>query len=93
MYQDYKAFAMLVNTRHLKGLLLFARYKPCAKPNTICMLLYRDSAHAVTTDTRFVLREGGLVNLQFDNASEAMFQCCAERYFEHIPLILHPAFE
>lgn len=48
MYQYYKAFVTLVNTRHLKELLSVARYRPCAQPNTIWKLLYRDSAHAVT---------------------------------------------
>ena len=37
--------------------------------------------------------KGKLVDSQFDDTSETMFQCCAERYFEHVPLILHSAFE
>ena len=47
--------------------------------------------HTITHVVCYVT--GKLVDSQFDDTSEAMLQRCTERYFEHIPLVLHSAFE
>lgn len=53
-------------------------------------LVSRTTAQFATPYTR---GRGRLVNSQFDDALETMFQSCAERHFEHVPLILHSSFQ